>query len=78
MPGLAVVLVGDDPASEVYVAGKGRKAEELGFRSVQHTLPAETSEADLLALVERLNADPADPRHPGAAAAARRISTRRR
>ena len=58
-PGLAVILVGEDPASQVYVASKGRKAEELGFHSVQHTLPAETSEADLLALVARLNADPA-------------------
>ena len=57
VPGLAVVLVGSDPASEVYVASKGRKAEELGFRSIQHTLPADTSEADLLALVEGLNAD---------------------
>lgn len=57
VPGLAVVLVGNDPASEVYVASKGRRAEELGFRSVQHTLPAETTEADLLALIKRLNAD---------------------
>ncbi len=59
VPGLAVVLVGSDPASEVYVAAKGRKAEELGFRSVQHTLPATTGEAELLALVEALNRDPA-------------------
>ena len=59
VPGLAVVLVGSDPASEVYVASKGRRAEELGFRSIQHTLPAETTEADLLALVARLNAEPA-------------------
>ena len=59
VPGLAVVLVGSDPASEVYVAAKGRKAEELGFRSVQHTLPAATGEAELLALVETLNRDPA-------------------
>ena len=44
-PGLAVVLVGDDPASKVYVGGKSRKAEEIGFHSVQHSLPAETSEA---------------------------------
>jgi methylenetetrahydrofolate dehydrogenase (NADP+)/methenyltetrahydrofolate cyclohydrolase len=56
-PGLAVVLVGDDPASKVYVAGKSRTAEEIGFHSVQHTLPAEASEAELLALVERLNHD---------------------
>jgi methylenetetrahydrofolate dehydrogenase (NADP+)/methenyltetrahydrofolate cyclohydrolase len=58
-PGLAVVLVGADPASEVYVRNKSRTAERLGFHSVQHTLPAETTEADLLALVGRLNADPA-------------------
>ena len=57
VPGLAVVLVGNDPASEVYVAGKGRKAEEVGFFSIQHTLPAATGEADLLALVARLNGD---------------------
>ena len=58
-PGLAVVLVGDDPASGVYVRNKSRTAEECGFHSEQHTLPAETSEADLLALIARLNADPA-------------------
>ena len=58
-PGLAVVLVGDDPASGVYVRNKGRTADECGFHSEQHTLPAETSEADLLALIARLNADPA-------------------
>ncbi len=58
-PGLAVVLVGEDPASEVYVRNKGKAAEAVGFHSVQHTLPASTSEAELLALVERLNADPA-------------------
>ncbi len=57
-PGLAVVLVGEDPASAVYVKSKSRTAEECGFHSVQHTLSAETSEADLLALVGRLNADP--------------------
>ena len=59
VPGLAVVLVGDDPASAVYVAGKGKKAAELGFHSVQKTLPAETSQAELLAVVEELNADAA-------------------
>jgi methylenetetrahydrofolate dehydrogenase (NADP+)/methenyltetrahydrofolate cyclohydrolase len=59
VPGLAVVLVGSDPASQVYVAGKGRTAVDLGFHSVQHTLRADASEAELLALVERLNADPA-------------------
>ncbi|RIK83815.1 MAG: bifunctional methylenetetrahydrofolate dehydrogenase/methenyltetrahydrofolate cyclohydrolase FolD [Hyphomicrobiales bacterium] len=58
-PGLAVILVGEDPASQVYVASKSRKAKECGFHSVQHTLPADTPQADLVALVERLNADPA-------------------
>jgi methylenetetrahydrofolate dehydrogenase (NADP+)/methenyltetrahydrofolate cyclohydrolase len=58
-PGLAVVLVGEDPASAVYVRNKSRMAAECGFHSAQHTLPAETREADLLALVARLNADPA-------------------
>ncbi len=58
-PGLAVVLVGEDPASQVYVRSKGKAAQECGFHSVQHTLPAETSQSDLLALVEKLNADPA-------------------
>ena len=58
-PGLAVVLVGQDPASAVYVKNKSRTAEECGFHSAQHTLAAETSEAELLALVAKLNADPA-------------------
>ena len=58
-PGLAVVLVGDNPASQTYVAGKGRAAKACGFHSIQHNLSAETSEAELLALVETLNADPA-------------------
>jgi len=58
-PGLAVVLVGTDPASEVYVRNKGLRAKACGFHSVQHTLPAQTSEADLLALIETLNDDPA-------------------
>ncbi len=58
-PGLAVVLVGEDAASQVYVGAKGRKAAELGFHSVQHSLPVDTAEADLLALVASLNADPA-------------------
>ena len=59
VPGLAVVLVGDDPASRIYVGSKGRKAEELGFHSVQHTLPSDVPEADVLAVVESLNVDPA-------------------
>ena len=58
-PGLAVVLVGDNPASQSYVAGKGRAAKACGFHSIQHNLSAETSEAELLALVQALNADPA-------------------
>jgi methylenetetrahydrofolate dehydrogenase (NADP+)/methenyltetrahydrofolate cyclohydrolase len=58
-PGLAVVLVGDNPASRLYVGGKSRKAEELGFHSVQHNLPAATREEDLLALIDVLNRDPA-------------------
>jgi methylenetetrahydrofolate dehydrogenase (NADP+)/methenyltetrahydrofolate cyclohydrolase len=58
-PGLAVVIVGEDPASQVYVSSKSRKAKECGFHSVQHTLPAETSEEQLVAIVGDLNADPA-------------------
>ncbi len=58
-PGLAVVLVGEDPASEVYVAAKHRQTVEVGMASFEHKLPADTSEADLFALIDRLNADPA-------------------
>jgi methylenetetrahydrofolate dehydrogenase (NADP+)/methenyltetrahydrofolate cyclohydrolase len=58
-PGLAVVLVGEDPASAVYVRSKGKATREAGMESFEHRLPAETSEADLLLLVDRLNADPA-------------------
>ncbi len=57
-PGLATVLVGEDPASQAYVASKGRAAKSCGFHSEQHTLPDATREADLLALVEKLNRDP--------------------
>lgn len=57
-PGLATVLVGADPASEVYVRSKGRLAAELGMASFDHRLGAETTEAELLALIARLNADP--------------------
>jgi methylenetetrahydrofolate dehydrogenase (NADP+)/methenyltetrahydrofolate cyclohydrolase len=57
-PGLAVVLVGDDPASRAYVRSKDRKAAELGLHSVKHELPADTSQATLLALVAKLNTDP--------------------
>ncbi|OZA36230.1 MAG: bifunctional methylenetetrahydrofolate dehydrogenase/methenyltetrahydrofolate cyclohydrolase [Novosphingobium sp. 17-62-9] len=57
--GLAVVLVGEDPASQVYVRSKGKSTVEAGMNSFEHKLPADTSEADLLAMVETLNADPA-------------------
>ena len=53
-PGLAVVLVGDDPASQTYVASKAKHTVAVGMRSFEHRLPAETSEADLLALIARL------------------------
>lgn len=57
-PGLAVVLVGDNPASQVYVRGKEKDCAECGIESFEHRLPAETAQDDLLALVQRLNADP--------------------
>ena len=57
--GLAVVLVGDDPASQVYVRNKGKQTVEAGMASFEHKLPADTTQTDLIALVERLNADPA-------------------
>jgi methylenetetrahydrofolate dehydrogenase (NADP+)/methenyltetrahydrofolate cyclohydrolase len=57
-PGLAVVLVGENPASQVYVRAKGRACEEAGMKSVTITLPAETGEAEVLATVDRLNQDP--------------------
>lgn len=58
-PGLAVVLVGEDPASKVYVANKAKQTVEVGMNSWEHKLPAETPEKDVLALVEKLNNDPA-------------------
>jgi methylenetetrahydrofolate dehydrogenase (NADP+)/methenyltetrahydrofolate cyclohydrolase len=58
-PGLAVLLVGSDAASQVYVRSKRRACEEVGMASFAHDLPLDTTEADLLALIERLNADPA-------------------
>lgn len=58
-PGLAVVLVGEDPASQVYVRSKGKQTTEVGMNSYEHKLDAGTSEADLLALIGKLNADPA-------------------
>ncbi len=59
VPGLAVVLVGSDPASEVYVRTKSKAVVDAGMRSFDHKLPADTPETELIALVERLNADPA-------------------
>lgn len=56
-PGLAVVIVGDDPASHAYVSSKSRMAKECGFNSIQHTLPEETTQEELARLVETLNAD---------------------
>ncbi|NBR35742.1 MAG: bifunctional methylenetetrahydrofolate dehydrogenase/methenyltetrahydrofolate cyclohydrolase FolD [Rhodobacteraceae bacterium] len=58
-PGLAVVLVGEDPASQVYVRSKGKQTVEVGMNSYEHKLPADTAEADLLALIDQLNTDPA-------------------
>jgi methylenetetrahydrofolate dehydrogenase (NADP+)/methenyltetrahydrofolate cyclohydrolase len=58
-PGLAVVLVGEDPASQIYVKNKGEQSRDAGIHSVTHRLPPETSQADLIALVRQLNADPA-------------------
>ncbi|MEH7828341.1 bifunctional methylenetetrahydrofolate dehydrogenase/methenyltetrahydrofolate cyclohydrolase FolD [Gemmobacter denitrificans] len=57
-PGLAVVLVGEDPASQVYVSSKGKQTVEVGMASIEHKLPADTSEAVLLDLIGKLNADP--------------------
>jgi methylenetetrahydrofolate dehydrogenase (NADP+)/methenyltetrahydrofolate cyclohydrolase len=58
-PGLATVLVGDDPASQIYVAGKHKACAEVGMTSIRRDLPADTSEADLLGVVAELNDDPA-------------------
>ncbi|MFS2324962.1 bifunctional methylenetetrahydrofolate dehydrogenase/methenyltetrahydrofolate cyclohydrolase FolD [Brucella sp. H1_1004] len=59
VPGIAVVIVGEDPASQVYVASKGKKAKECGFVSVQHDLAEDASEQELLDLIDSLNNDPA-------------------
>ena len=59
VPGLAVVLLGDDPASKLYVTSKSRAVLEVGMRPFDHHLPADADEGELLALVQRLNADPA-------------------
>jgi len=58
VPGLAVVLVGEDPASKVYVRNKSEQTTEVGMNSIEHKLPAETSQEELLALVQSLNNDP--------------------
>jgi methylenetetrahydrofolate dehydrogenase (NADP+)/methenyltetrahydrofolate cyclohydrolase len=58
LPGLAVVLVGADPASQVYVRNKNKRAAEVGIASFEHYLPVETSQSDLATLIERLNLDP--------------------
>jgi methylenetetrahydrofolate dehydrogenase (NADP+)/methenyltetrahydrofolate cyclohydrolase len=58
-PGLAVVIVGDDPASHAYVNSKSKMAKQCGFNSIQHSLPQETTQQDLEKLVAELNADPA-------------------
>ncbi|MGP9789284.1 bifunctional methylenetetrahydrofolate dehydrogenase/methenyltetrahydrofolate cyclohydrolase FolD [Roseinatronobacter sp. NSM] len=57
-PGLAVVLVGEDPASQVYVRSKGKQTVEVGMNSYEHRLADDVSEAELLAVIERLNSDP--------------------
>ena len=57
-PALAVVLVGEDPASQVYVRNKGKQTVAAGMESIEHKLPVETAEEDLLALVDQLNKDP--------------------
>ncbi|MET0270890.1 MAG: bifunctional methylenetetrahydrofolate dehydrogenase/methenyltetrahydrofolate cyclohydrolase FolD [Sphingomonas sp.] len=84
VPGLAVVLVGEDPASAVYVKSKGKMTVEAGMASFEHRLPADTSQADLLGVVDALNADEAVdgilvqlplPRHIDEAAVIARIAT---
>lgn len=59
IPGLAVILVGNDPASQAYVRSKDRMCQELGLHSVRRELPADTTQTDLITLVRKLNADPA-------------------
>ncbi len=86
VPGLAVVLVGDNAASQVYVRNKRKTTESVGMRSFAHDLPADTSEASLLALIDALNADPAVngilvqlplPRHIDAEKVTERIDPRK-
>src|ERR1043165_10027849 len=59
LPGLAVVLVGSDPASQVYVRSKHKQTQEAGMASFEHVLPEDVAQADLLALIDKLNRDPA-------------------
>jgi len=59
VPGLAVVIIGEDPASQVYVRNKKKRAESCGFHSVQHTLAEDASQEDVLALIDGINGDPA-------------------
>ena len=59
VPGLAVVLVGEDPASQVYVRSKGKQTVEVGMTSFEHKLDASVSEEELIAVIDQLNADPA-------------------
>ncbi len=59
VPGLAVILIGDDPASQVYVGNKRRDCERVGFHSISHDLPASTGEQELLTMIDQLNDDPA-------------------
>ena len=58
MPGLATILVGEDPASQVYIRNKNKQTVEAGMLSLGEDLPGNTSEADLLATIKKLNADP--------------------
>ena len=69
-PGLAVVLVGDDPASHIYVRNKEKACQEVGIKSFEHLLPATIPEKELLALVHQLNKDKRRAWHPGTVAAA--------
>ena len=57
VPGLAVILVGEDAASEVYVRNKGERTTQSGMRSIEHRLSAETTQAELLSLIDEINAD---------------------
>ncbi len=77
-PGLAVVLVGSDPASQVYVRSKHKQTQEAGMASFEHVLPADVAQDELLALIAELNRDAERARHSGAAAAAEIAAHRNR